>query len=223
MFSKTYKHVFNIVLKLIILFLVFATIGVLAYRSRTINEIKSVNMTNENKNNVTKDQPAINGQTLAFPINDFKSRITKKSFGTYVEPGNSPVSLERFRGYHTAVDVEYEDVETEVPVVAITDGMVEYRNYVSGYGGVIIIRHQIANQEILTLYGHLKLETIINEREVKKGQQIGILGQGYTKETDQERKHLHFGMIKGNKLNLRGYVQTKAELDGWYNPLDFYQ
>lgn len=43
---------------------------------------------------------------LAWPINSALERVTKKSFGIYVTPQSSPVSPEKFTGYHTGVDFE---------------------------------------------------------------------------------------------------------------------
>jgi len=39
-----------------------------------------------------------------------------------------------------------------------------------------------------------------------------------TKETDEERKHLHFGIHEGESVNLLGYVQNTNELSGWLDP-----
>ncbi|MDP2874527.1 MAG: M23 family metallopeptidase [bacterium] len=156
---------------------------------------------------------------LVEPVSEFKQRITKKPFGIYITPNNSPVNPERFTGYHTAVDVEFDDVAGEVPVRAIADGKVLYSNLGSGYGGVMSVRHQIGTETITAVYGHLKPDSMLTVgTEVKKGQQLGILGQGYSDETDGERKHLHFGIHKGAEVNLHGYVATKEELVGWEDP-----
>lgn len=161
--------------------------------------------------------------TLVFPIADFKNRITKKPFGIYITPQTSPVQPEKFTGYHTGVDVEYTDVSSDVPVYAVYNGKVVYANYVSGYGGVIIISFQYQNKNYLALYGHLRLGSLVGlGTSVKRGEKIGVLGTGYTQETSGERKHLHFGIILGSTINLRGYVQTKTALSGWVNPLLFY-
>ncbi len=156
---------------------------------------------------------------LVEPVQEFKQRITKKPFGIYITPSNSPVSPERFTGYHTGADAEFDDVAGEVPVQAITDGQVLYSNWASGYGGVMSIRHHIGTETVTAIYGHLKPESMLAVGiEVKKGQQIGILGQGYSQETGGERKHLHFGIHQGAEVNLHGYVATKAELTGWEDP-----
>lgn len=160
---------------------------------------------------------------LVEPVNEFKQRITKKPFGIYITPNNSPVNPERFSGYHTAVDVEFDDVAGEVPVLAVADGKVLYSNLGSGYGGVMSVRHQIGTETITAIYGHLKPDSILAVgTQVTKGQQIGILGQGYSHETDGERKHLHFGIHKGAEVNLHGYVATKAELTSWEDPLTLF-
>jgi len=162
-------------------------------------------------------------QSLLPPIDEFRERITKKSFGTYVTPQNSPVQPERFTGYHTGVDVEYDDVAGEVPVRAIASGEVVSARVAQGYGGVMVVRHEIGGTERLVVYGHLKPDNVRRIRStVNAGDQIGILGAGGTAETDGERKHLHFAILKGTQTDLRGYVQTEGELTAWIDPLRLY-
>ena len=157
--------------------------------------------------------------TLDYPVAEFKNRITKKHFGTFVTPVNSPVKPEKFRGYHTGVDVEYGDVVEDVKVVAIADGEIVYAGYVNGYGGFEAMKFSFEGKEYIATYGHLRQSFLLKKGDkVNKGQIIGILGKGFSKETDGERKHLHFGIIKGTRLDLRGYVQKEEELKGWVDP-----
>ncbi len=177
---------------------------------------------NETENNINTEAEKVDNNKPIEPIAEFEKRITKKPFGIYITPQNSPVQPERFQGYHTGSDVEYEDVENEVEVFSIADGNVILSRWVSGYGGFLAITHNINNENIISLYGHLNPDSLINiNSEVKKGDKIGILGRGFTNETDNERKHLHFAILKGSSLDLRGYVQSKGELDKWYNPIDY--
>ena len=155
---------------------------------------------------------------VIYPIEDFNNRITKKPFGIYITPNTSPVQPEKFTGYHTGVDVEYDDVKAEVPVFSIADGEVLYFGRVGGYGGVIVIQHQINDQQYVAIYGHLDQQSIIDVLDVKKGERIAILGKGYTAQTDGERKHLHFALYKGSTINFKGYVQAEEELSGWVDP-----
>lgn len=154
------------------------------------------------------------------PIDEFYERITKKSFGLKVDPSDSPVQPERFSGYHTGVDVEYDDVDGEVDVVSINDGKVVFKDWVSGYGGVVMIEHS----DMTALYGHLDIDSVEFEvgDQIYKRDKIGVLGEGYSGETDGERKHLHFGLLNGSSRVLAGYVQSEAELAKWIDPLAFY-
>jgi murein DD-endopeptidase MepM/ murein hydrolase activator NlpD len=161
--------------------------------------------------------------TLLPPVSEFKQRITKKFFGTYVTPQNSPVTPERFKGFHTGIDVEYGDVTVDVTVSAITDGQIIYSGHINGYGGFIAQKISLNSQDYIVIYGHLKQSSLVKTGTiVKQGESLGILGQGYTSETDGERKHLHLAFIKGNKLDFRGYVQNKSELSLWSDPLSFF-
>lgn len=167
----------------------------------------------------------IDAKILIAPISGALSRVTKKPFGTKISPATSPVQPEKFSGYHTGVDFEILPGEEnkDVPIYAVCDGVVVYRNYVSGYGGVFIERCKIDGQEVTVLYGHLKLASITDKLNdnVKAGEQIAILGKGYSQETDGERKHLHLGIHKGTAINLKGYVQTQAELSGWLDAVKY--
>ena len=167
--------------------------------------------------------PGLEEGGLNLPIAEFKDRITRKPFGLYVNPKNSPVSPEVFTGYHTAVDIEYDDVATDVPVYAIADGEVVLARTASGYGGVMIIKMNTNGTDRSVVYGHLRPSSLPNVgQRVTKGEQIGVLGTGYTSETDNERRHLHFGVLIDTRIDLKGYVQTETELSGWIDPLTLY-
>ncbi|MBU1166933.1 M23 family metallopeptidase [Patescibacteria group bacterium] len=162
-------------------------------------------------------------KTCMEPIADFKTRITKKPFGIFITPQNSPIQPERFSGYHTGVDVEYADTNEEVPVMAITDGEVFYSDWVSGYGGVMVIRHDINNQDYLVLYGHLDPGSLLGvNTQVLAGEHVAILGEGESRETDGERKHLHLAIYNDSDLNLKGYVRNETDLRAWTDPLTLF-
>ena len=156
---------------------------------------------------------------ITFPVKEFAKRITKKPFGIYITPETSPVQPERFQGYHTGVDVEYADTAKPVPVLAITNGEVIFSDWLSGYGGVVVIKHTIDMQDYTATYGHLNPDLLPKKNSLlKSGVQISVLGKGGTRETDKERKHLHFALHKGTGLNLKGYVLTKEGLNSWIDP-----
>jgi murein DD-endopeptidase MepM/ murein hydrolase activator NlpD len=177
-------------------------------------------------NTPAETQPAADINILKSPISDAKSRVTKKPFGIKVSPTNSPVQPEKFSGYHTGVDFEIlpGEEDKDVPIYAACDGVVVYKNYVSGYGGVLVEQCKIDNQDVTVLYGHLKLPSIGNKIKdnIKAGDQIAVLGKGYNQETDGERKHLHLGIHKGTSIDLKGYVQNQKDLSGWLDAMQYF-
>lgn len=169
--------------------------------------------------------PLPNPYGLIEPVPEFVQRITKKPFGIFITPKTSPVQPDKFTGYHTGIDVEYEDVSKDVPVRAISDGTVVTHRDVPGYGGVVVVRHEINGEQFFALYGHIDPASFQHDPSsaVKRGEMLGVLGDGYTKETDGARKHLHFSLQRaGEKPDLRGYVKTADDLERWLNPLVFY-
>lgn len=144
-------------------------------------------------------------------------RITKKPFGLYVDPENSPVSPEKFSGFHTGIDFEMKDDESNVLISAACTGDVVYKKSVSGYGGVLIQRCTYQGNLVTVLYGHIRLTSVTQQvgDTLRIGQPFALLGKGFSAETDGERQHLHFGIHKGEQIELKGYVQTEQELTDW--------
>jgi murein DD-endopeptidase MepM/ murein hydrolase activator NlpD len=157
---------------------------------------------------------------FVLPIDNFISGQTKKKFGQYITPATSPVQPEKFTGYHTGVDIEVPQDETDVPVFALADGNVLFVGRVNGYGGVIIMQFIYQDQSYTALYGHIRLSSSSLKQgdQVMRGQQLAVLGSPNSAETDGERKHLHFAIHQGTALEYRGYVQKPAELSNWLDP-----
>jgi len=158
------------------------------------------------------------------PLTHGKERITKKSFGIHVLPENSPVSPERFSGYHTGVDFEILSGEEgmDVSVVSVCAGAVTFRHWVKGYGGVLIQECALPNADrVSVLYGHLNINSILLSvgDTLSVGDRIGLLGEAYSDQTDGERKHLHLSVHIGSARELRGYVEKNDELKEWMDPL----
>ena len=158
------------------------------------------------------------------PLNNPQERINKKPFGIWVDSQNSPIFPERFLGYHTGVDFEvFPGEENEdVEIRALCSGEIFFLEVVNGYGGVMLQRCFYEEQPIIVLYGHIdKDRTLFSLGDrVEVGMKLGFLGKGNSKETDGERKHLHLGVIKGDKENFLGYVRSEALLDNWIDPCD---
>lgn len=165
-------------------------------------------------------------EDLSQPMIDALNRITKKPFGIHIVPDTSPVQPERFSGYHTGTDYEVfedeKDARVQVPVYAICSGELQQKEWIKGYGGVVAQSCLIQNQPVSVVYGHIKLRSVsANVGDyIPSGTQIAALGDGFSEETDSERKHLHLGIHKGSNVVLSGYVQNKNQLDNWIDILE---
>ncbi len=167
-------------------------------------------------------RPAGLPSSLVFPVEGFVAAVTKKPFGIRITPETSPVQPERFSGFHTGADAE---LPADTPVVAVVDGTVLRSERVSGYGGLIAIEHRIAGERIVGIYGHLDPARLpARGARVRVEEQVGILGEGFTAETDGERSHLHFGLYAGAGTSVAGYVaSSEALLADWRDPVAFLQ
>jgi len=158
------------------------------------------------------------------PLDQALSRITKKPFGIFIVPSTSPVQPERFHGYHTGVDFEtFSDEQNIVVAVhAICDGKLLRRAWANGYGGMVVEACTFNKEPITVVYGHLNIASVTVKigENLTVGDTIGMLGKGFSTETDGERKHLHLGIHIGASVDARGYVATKSELRAW---VDFAQ
>lgn len=151
-------------------------------------------------------------------------RVNKIPFGLYVSPEDSPVNSDRFSGYHTAFDFEVfeNELNKEIPVNTICKGPLVLKRFATGYGGVVVQKCKIDNQDVTVIYGHLDIKTIPYKVGDKVDSEtfLGMLGEGFSEETDGARKHLHLGIHKGTEIDIRGYVQTEDELNQWINPAE---
>jgi murein DD-endopeptidase MepM/ murein hydrolase activator NlpD len=165
---------------------------------------------------------ANNLSTFQPPLPRSAERVTQKPFGIFITPQKSPVSPEKFRGYHTGTDFEIfpEELNSGVPVSAVCSGKLVLKKYANGYGGVAVQNCSLDGSLTTVIYGHLKLSSISanSGNGIKTGDAIGILGKDKSAETDGERKHLHLGIHRGPSINLLGYVQKQSGLSAWIDP-----
>jgi len=156
------------------------------------------------------------------PLDRAGERVTKKKFGQYITPQNSPVQPEKFSGYHTGTDFEIfpEELDADVPVKAVCDGKLLSARTASGYGGLTIQSCELDNEPITVLYGHLNIASVKFKAgdEIKAGDVLRSLGADKSTQTDGERKHLHLGFHKGSAIDIRGYVNLKSELGNRIDP-----
>ena len=202
---------------------ILAIAGFFVYQKYHKKNAKSETTTSNQTNESTS--PPVSSSQYAYPVANFLTGQTKKPFGIYITPATSPVQPEKFTGYHTGVDIEQVQDNTDVPVYAINDGTVKFVGQVGGYGGVLIYETTINNESVTILYGHIRLSSAEKNvgDTVSKGEKLAILGSPNSSETDGERKHLHFSIHKGSQIVYLGYVQNQSELNNWLNPDDLIQ
>lgn len=203
-------------LYLIILILVIGTIAliVLNYNKPPGNEEINKPLISGNNEPTTN-----NNIETRLPLERTRERVIKKPFGIKISPNNSPISPERFSGYHTGVDYEiFEDEQNaNVEVFAICSGNLLKKEKISGYGGVLIQECNLENQPVTVIYGHIKISSVKQEvgEYISLGDRLALLGDAFSLDTDGERKHLHLGIHKGIAIDVRGYVQNQSELKNW--------
>ena len=161
------------------------------------------------------------------PLTNALARVTKKPFGLKISPSHSPISPERFSGYHTGVDFETlpSEANIDVPVMAVCAGPLRLKEWATGYGGVAVEQCQLNKQTVTIIYGHLRLASITPKvgTILTADQKFAVLGTGYSTETDGERKHLHLGIHLGSAINILGYVQNQADLKNWLDATKYLQ
>lgn len=177
----------------------------------------SLKLSNDQTDEVNQLSGEVIDQTsVVFPIDNYVSGRTKKLFGQFIE--------DRFIGFHTGDDIEVAADDNQVPIISIAAGKIVYKKWAAGYGGLLIIRHQIDGEEYLALYGHLRLSSILKKvgDSIGPGETIGVLGSPNSYDTDNERKHLHFAIYGLSDINVSGYVTNADQLANWINPTDFF-
>ncbi len=117
--------------------------------------------------------------SLPFPC---RGRITR-GFGDYVNP--------RFltRVPHPGLDIS---APLGTPVDAVFDGMVEYADWLSGYGYTVILRHPGG---YFTIYAHLDRVAARKGEAVSQGQEVGTVGENATTSSTG----LYFELREGGK------------------------
>lgn len=171
------------------------------------------------------DQPELPAPQFIAPISRGLERVTKKPFGLHITPETSPVEHDRFSGYHVGVDFETfpDEQDAAIDITAACDGILLLKKQASGYGGVAVQSCTLDDQPVTVVYGHLDLASIAPETgaSLHQGDFIGVLGKGYSPETDGVRKHLHLGIHAGPDLNILGYVQEEEKVSGWLDALQY--
>lgn len=181
----------------------------------------------EDESDADKKQAASEDKSDApVPLDQAGKRVTKKPFGIFITPKDSPIQPEKFRGYHTGTDFEVfrEESKADVSVRAVCPGTLVVKRSASGYGGIVVQRCELGGGPVTVVYGHLALGSVTADigESVEQGDVIGLLGTAGSADTDGERKHLHLAIHKGEIIDIRGYVAEQKMLDQWLDPCEFF-
>jgi murein DD-endopeptidase MepM/ murein hydrolase activator NlpD len=213
-YEKLFLQIFN--LPLFFLVIAGGTYLSISYiqSRRPVPAISPVSVhSNENKS-VTISPPSVR-TLLSWPLSQGTDRTKILTFGLYVTPATSPLPKpEKWVGYHTALDLEILPGEenTDVPVLAACDGKIVFAGPVNGYGSALIQSCRIQGNPVMVLYGHLSGSSIkvhVGDT-ISVGARLALLGKAY--ENGNVRKHLHFEIHQGNRIEFRGYVPKKTDL-----------
>jgi murein DD-endopeptidase MepM/ murein hydrolase activator NlpD len=149
------------------------------------------------RNVTTADWMRANSAPSLWPV---EGQITG-SFGERIDPFNGEGA------FHSGVDI---GAVFGQPVVAPADGLVEFADFMGGYGRAVIVDH---GHGISTRYGHLKAFAVFPGQRIHRGDTIGFVG-------DSGRStgpHLHYEVrINDIPVNPRKYLRvTYAHLGGF--------
>jgi len=140
---------------------------------------------------------------------------------------------ENRRNIHMGVDIW---APADEPVFAPVHGSIAYKAYhgqTGNYGGTLVIKHNIKDEPLFALYGHLSMqsvtETVIGER-VEAGEIIGRIGE--FSENGNWPPHLHLelsvedpeeadmpGVVAGDQVAKakERHPNPKILIGDWYN------
>jgi peptidoglycan hydrolase CwlO-like protein len=116
------------------------------------------------------------------------------SSGAFTMPANGTFTSGfggRWGTTHYGIDIA--NRAAGVPVWAAADGVVIQSYYSSSYGNVVFIAHSVNGQTYTTVSAHMETRFVSSGAVVRKGQQIGIMGNT----GDSTGKHLHFELHRG--------------------------
>lgn len=149
------------------------------------------------RNVTTADWVRANSAPNLWPV---EGQVTG-SFGERIDPFNGEGA------FHSGIDI---GAVYGQPVIAPADGVIEFADFMGGYGRAIIVDH---GHGISTRFGHLKAFAVFPGQHIHRGDTIGFVG-------DSGRStgpHLHYEVrINDVPVNPRKYLRvTYAHLGGF--------
>ena len=124
------------------------------------------------------------------------------SFGERIDPFNGEGA------FHSGVDISSSYGQ---PVIAPADGVVEFADFLGGYGRMIVLDH---GHSITTRYGHLSGVAVVAGQSVHRGDTIGYVGL-----TGRSTgPHLHYEVrINDTPVNPHKYLRLTIAHSGGFS------
>ena len=123
------------------------------------------------------------------------------SFGERIDPFNGEGA------FHTGVDIA---ATVGQPVVAPADGVVDFADFMGGYGRAIILEH---GHGIVTRFGHLSGFAVASGQHVRRGDVIGYVGLSGR----STGPHLHYEVrINDTPVNPYKYLRINVAHTGGF-------
>ena len=123
------------------------------------------------------------------------------SFGERIDPFNGEGA------FHTGVDISASYGQS---VIAPADGVVQYADFLGGYGRAVILDH---GHGITTLYGHLSNFAVVPGQHVQRGDTVGYIGLSGR----STGPHLHYEVrINNTPVNPHKYLRLTMAHEGGF-------
>jgi murein DD-endopeptidase MepM/ murein hydrolase activator NlpD len=124
------------------------------------------------------------------------------SFGERIDPFNGEGA------FHSGVDISSNYGQ---PVIAPADGIVEFADFMGGYGRAIVINH---GHGITTRYGHLANFAVASGQRIQRGDTIGYVGLSGR----STGPHLHYEVrINETPVNPHKYLRMTFAHSGGFS------
>ena len=149
------------------------------------------------RNATTADWLRANSAPNLWPV---EGQVTG-SFGERIDPFNGEGA------FHTGVDIA---ATVGQPVIAPADGVVNFADFMGGYGRAIILDH---GRGIVTRYGHLSGFAVASGQHVRRGDVIGYVGLSGR----STGPHLHYEVrINDTPVNPYKYLRINVAHTGGF-------
>jgi hypothetical protein len=136
--------------------------------------------------------------------------VPEATKGAFMRPATGQITSgfgPRWGKMHYGIDIGLGG-RSNVPIVAVADGIVRRSYFSSTYGNVVFIQHNINGVTYETVYAHMQNRAVSEGQQVKKGQFLGYMGAT----GNVTGPHLHFEIHQPNWTSTKDYAINPVTL-----------